>query len=91
VLEVAQVVTKGLVDEILHSQAATLCVDAGTLLVLWSKTSKHPQVRFAEQAELCERFLAVAGVVITKPMPRVLVISGKRAALFLGNQAVAPA
>jgi hypothetical protein len=87
-LEVAKIVTGGLGDEILHRQAAALCVDTGTLPVLRSKTSKHPQVGFAEQAELSERFAAVARIVIAQPMPQALVISGKCGALLLGNLAV---
>ena len=90
-LEVAEVVTGGLVDEIPHRQAATLGVDARTPPVVWSKPGKHPQVGFTEKAELCERFLRVAGVVIAKAIPHVLVISGKRGALFLGDLAIAPA
>jgi hypothetical protein len=90
-LEVAEVVTGGLGDEILHRQTATLRVDAGTPPVVLSKVGKHPQVGFTEQTELCERFLGVAGIVITKPMPQVLIISGEWGTLFLGNLAVAPA
>ena len=90
-LEVTEVVTGGLGDEILHRQAATLGVHAGTPPVIRSKAGKHPQVSFTEKAELCERFLRVAGIVLAKLIPQVLIISGKRGTLFLGNLAVAPA
>jgi hypothetical protein len=49
-LPVAEVVTGGLGYKILHRQAATLGVDAGTPPVVWSKASKHPQI-----GELCIR------------------------------------
>jgi hypothetical protein len=45
-LEVAEVVTGGLRDEILRRQAATICVNAGTPPVVWSQAGKHPQVGF---------------------------------------------
>jgi hypothetical protein len=58
-------------------------VQAVTLPLFGSELGEHPQVRFAEKAELGERFLRIAGLIVTQTIPEVLVVAGEGRALFL--------